>query len=435
MEEEIMKVIKKMVRRDENNKKYILDYELSDLPVNLYVEAIKLARKKGIRIEEKINYIDRSVLVRDFEYGDFIDNFLVNNDVPKLSVVEYEDNENIFDDFNELDKYLLDDFIPRHVRNKTMNGELVYSVQLNKLLRLRLSQEELHHAIEYLNSLNIRVCGYSQDLEKFDGYDYYRTYKYTKLPKSLNRIENDELFLKMAECTDENEKKRIKNEIISGNIRLAHYITYKTLKSFDVRIEDYYTYAYEALIKSVENFDAKMGFSFSSYATKCIFGNVYKAFCNSFNLTYSVAHKLVVAMSVVQNAYGKKYVEGDVDMLNDILLILSKMNVSSEVINYIYAKEKSERNYDMLLSEDNVEEGFMADEANRALYELLEQTLTEREKKIIDLFYGFADGNQHTYGEIGEELNLSSSRIGQIHAKAIRKTRRRITVHGLKNNF
>ena len=50
-------------------------------------------------------------------------------------------------------------------------------------------------------------------------------------------------------------------------------------------------------------------------------------------------------------------------------------------------------------------------------------TLTPREKKVLELRFGLADGRTRTLEEVGKEFNVTRERIRQIEAKALRKLR------------
>jgi len=50
-------------------------------------------------------------------------------------------------------------------------------------------------------------------------------------------------------------------------------------------------------------------------------------------------------------------------------------------------------------------------------------TLTERERKILEMRFGLADGYERTLEEIGKMYNVTRERIRQIEAKALRKLR------------
>ena len=50
-------------------------------------------------------------------------------------------------------------------------------------------------------------------------------------------------------------------------------------------------------------------------------------------------------------------------------------------------------------------------------------SLNERERKILELRYGLADGYARTLEEVGKQYNVTRERIRQIEAKALRKFR------------
>jgi RNA polymerase primary sigma factor len=50
-------------------------------------------------------------------------------------------------------------------------------------------------------------------------------------------------------------------------------------------------------------------------------------------------------------------------------------------------------------------------------------TLTERERKIVEMRFGLTDGYERTLEEIGKQYNVTRERIRQIEAKALRKMR------------
>ena len=49
--------------------------------------------------------------------------------------------------------------------------------------------------------------------------------------------------------------------------------------------------------------------------------------------------------------------------------------------------------------------------------------LTPRERKIIEMRFGLADGIGHTLEEVGKEFGVTRERIRQIEAKVLQKMR------------
>ena len=59
-------------------------------------------------------------------------------------------------------------------------------------------------------------------------------------------------------------------------------------------------------------------------------------------------------------------------------------------------------------------------------------TLTERERKILEMRFGLLDGYERTLEEIGKMYNVTRERIRQIEAKALRKLRHPTRVRHLQ---
>ena len=59
-------------------------------------------------------------------------------------------------------------------------------------------------------------------------------------------------------------------------------------------------------------------------------------------------------------------------------------------------------------------------------------TLTERERRVLELRFGLLDGYEHTLEEVGKQYRVTRERIRQIEAKALRKLRHPTRAHGLE---
>lgn len=62
-------------------------------------------------------------------------------------------------------------------------------------------------------------------------------------------------------------------------------------------------------------------------------------------------------------------------------------------------------------------------------------TLTDRERKVIELRFGLIDGQARTLEEVGKEFKVTRERIRQIEAKALRKLRHPSRSRKLKVSF
>lgn len=68
--------------------------------------------------------------------------------------------------------------------------------------------------------------------------------------------------------------------------------------------------------------------------------------------------------------------------------------------------------------EDTVEILLLREQLDKVL-----GTLTPREREILELRYGLADGRERTLEDVGKIFNVTRERIRQIQEKALRKLR------------
>jgi len=78
----------------------------------------------------------------------------------------------------------------------------------------------------------------------------------------------------------------------------------------------------------------------------------------------------------------------------------------------------------MLESPDGVDEGMIKESLEMDVSAALD-TLKDREKEVLKMYFGIGDSRQMDYNEIAEEFGLSRARVMQICNKAIRRLRHR----------
>ena len=242
--------------------------------------------------------------------------------------------------------------------------------------------------------------------------------------------EEEREFAIAAAKGDENAREKM----ITANLRLV----VKIAKSYSGRA---YNRSFLELIqegnmglmRATEKFDAEKGFRFSTYATYWIKQAISKAIIDQSRAVRLPAH--------IINELNKfnKAIRELTQKLNRVPTekeLAVHLGVSVKKINEYYDISREPCSLDVTIDEDEEtsmidliadenaskftedNEGYLKD----AIYSVLD-TLTEREKKIIELRFGLIDGRQRTLEEVGKEFNLTKERIRQLENSALKKLR------------
>ena len=198
------------------------------------------------------------------------------------------------------------------------------------------------------------------------------------------------------------------------------------------------------LMKAVEKFDFRRGFKFSTYATWWIRQAITRSIADQARTIRIPVHmvetinKLVrIERQLVQelgreptNEEISEHMGIEVDKVNEIRKIAQEP-VSLETP---IGEEDDSHLGDFIEDETAI----APDEAANfsMLKEQLNQvlsTLSDREKKVLELRFGLNDGTPRTLEEVGKEFEVTRERIRQIEAKALRKLKHPIRSQKLKD--
>lgn len=381
---------------------------------------------------------DRTRIVKDFNFEDVVSNGCEEFDLPKMSIIEYKNGEKIYEDYSELDLYLEDHFIPSFIKkiNKkndfTNEYESYLTIPLNRIVDLKLNHDEFEHVCNYLKNEGIIIRGRVSILDdNISNYECISSFKYrinnSKYKKNIE--EEIEMFNNLRKTN----YKFFRNKIILNNIRIAKFIANQYSFMYNVDSDELESYAYEALCKSVDNFDYTKGVPFSSYAYLMIKRSVLKGVASVKN-KYRDEHyndyyfKVNKYIDRVEKEKDKKLTD-DYNLINNVLDLMIKDGVitfrqRNTFKKYIFS------NLDLSLDSDNfniliddnyevIEHSFNINKLKECFDEIFANGFSKKELFVIKKRFGFDGIEPMGLEQVGKELGLSKERVRQIEKKVL----------------
>lgn len=187
------------------------------------------------------------------------------------------------------------------------------------------------------------------------------------------------------------------------------------------------------LIKAAEKFDETRGFKFISYAVWWIRQSILQALAEQSRIVRLPLNQ-VGSLNKISKAFSKFEQENErkpspEELADELDLPIDKVSDTLKVsgrhisVDAPFVEGEDNSLLDVLVNDDSpmADRGLVNESLSREIDRAL-NTLTDREKDIIQMFFGI-NHQEMTLEEIGDRFNLTRERVRQIKEKAIRRLR------------
>ncbi|HYO26055.1 MAG TPA: sigma-70 family RNA polymerase sigma factor [Lacipirellulaceae bacterium] len=243
-------------------------------------------------------------------------------------------------------------------------------------------------------------------------------------PHTLRRLVNRTLHRKGAYDA-------AKRDLSAANLRLVVSIA-KRYRNRGMSFLDLIQEGNTGLMRAVDKFEHARGFKFSTYATWWIRQAITRAIADQ-SRTIRLPVHMIDTMSKIRavttdfvQEFGREPNPEEIAELANLSLDDARCvhKMTRQPLSLDQPVGDHEDNYFGEFLQENRDEDPLYDTNMTALKERLEEVMTElsyREREILRLRYGLADGYTYTLEEVGKIFSVTRERVRQIESKAVRK--------------
>jgi RNA polymerase primary sigma factor len=188
------------------------------------------------------------------------------------------------------------------------------------------------------------------------------------------------------------------------------------------------------LMKAVEKFEYRRGYKFSTYATWWIRQAITRSIADQARTIRIPVHmietinKLMRVQKQLIQELGREATPEEI--ADEIQMPVERIRAILKMAQQPISLQAQVGDSDDTTFGDFIEDKSAENPAEMAAHSLLKEkivqvldTLTPREREVIEQRFGLRDGYSRTLEEVGRQFRVTRERIRQIEAKALRKMR------------